>query len=129
MTKRGGRPTVITDKVLMELKTAFCFDSTDAEACVFAGISEKTLYNYQKKHPEFLQEKEGWKTTVIFEARKAVCEAIEKDAWLAFRYLCRKLPHEFGNPSARSRYGSSEMSDELREHIQRTNKLIENYGK
>ena len=55
MAKRGGRPTVITDKVLTELKTAFCMDCTDTEACIFADISEKTLYNYQKKNPEFLQ--------------------------------------------------------------------------
>lgn len=55
MAKRGGRPTVITDKVLTELKTAFCMDCTDTETCIFADISEKTLYNYQKKNPEFLQ--------------------------------------------------------------------------
>lgn len=128
MAKSGGRPTVITDKVLTELKTAFCMDCTDKEACVFADISEKTLYNYQKKNPEFLQLKQGWKTTVIFEARKAVCEYLEKDAYFALRYLSKKLPHEFGSPSVRARSSSPEMSDELRESIERTKKLVESYG-
>jgi hypothetical protein len=126
MAKRGGRPTVITDKVLTELKTAFHMDCTDAEACLFADISEKTLYNYQRKNPEFLQLKQGWKSKPIFEARKTVCEYLEKDAHFALRYLSKKLPHEFGSPSIRNRSRSPEMSDELRESIERTNKMFEN---
>lgn len=131
MAKRGGRPTVITDKVLGELKTAFCMDCTDKEACIFADISEKTLYNYQKNNPEFLQEKQGWKTTPIFQARKAVYERLEQgeDGWFALRYLTKKLPHEFGSPSVRARSSSPEMSDELREAIERTNKLFKSQSK
>jgi hypothetical protein len=101
--KKEGRPTVITEMVLSELKTAYCLDATDKEACDFAEISEKTLYNYQKKNPEFLQQKQGWKTSVILEARKSVFEAIQKDAWLALRYLQSRLPQEFTNVSTRKK--------------------------
>lgn len=130
MAKRGGRPTVITPKVLSELKTAFSMDCTDKEACDFAGISEKTLYNYQNTHPEFLQEKRGWKSEIILKARMTVVDALEKDPRLALKYLCYKLPQEFYTPS-RSRYykGSTESSDELRAHIERTKKIIEEYNK
>lgn len=118
-SNKGGRPTVITNKVLSELKTAFCMDSTDKEACVFAGISEKTLYNYQKKHPEFLQEKELWKSAMILEARKAVKERIESgDAWFALRFLCKKLPDEFHSPQ-RGFSKPPENLDELSEVIKR----------
>lgn len=130
MAKRGGRPTVITKIVLSELKTAFSMDCTDKEACDFAGISEKTLYNLQKRDPEFLQQKQGWKTKIIFEARKAVYEAVQKDAHLALKYLCYKLPQEFYTPSRAKYYrGSTESSDELRASIERTNKIIEEYNK
>lgn len=129
MAKRGGRPTVITDKVLSELKTAFCMDCTDKEACIFAGISEKTLYNYQNTHPEFLQEKQGWKSKVIFEARKAVFERIEKgDAWFALRFLCKKLPHEFQGASRGYYRPPAEVSDELRASLERTDILLKAHG-
>ena len=41
--KKKGRPTVISRHVLSDLKMAYSVDSTDKEACHFAGISEKTL--------------------------------------------------------------------------------------
>jgi hypothetical protein len=128
MTKRGGRPTVITDKVLGELKTAFSMDCTDKEACIFAGISEKTLYNHQKTHPKFLQEKELWKADLILKARIAVSERLEKDAWFALKYLCKKLPHEFYTPSRGSYRPSTESSEELRASLERTDKLLKEYG-
>lgn len=128
MAKRGGRPTVITDKVLSELKTAFCMDCTDKEACNFAGISEKTLYNYQKTHPEFLQEKELWKADTILKARIAVSERLEKDAWFALRYLCKKLPYEFQAPSKGFYRPPAEASEELRASLERTDELLQKYG-
>jgi len=127
---KEGRPTVITDKVLSELKIAFSMDCTDKEACDFAGISEKTLYNYQKTHPEFLQEKQGWKSEIILKARMVVVDALQKDARLALKYLCYKCPQEFYTPSRAKYYrGSTESSDELRASIERTDKLIEEYNK
>lgn len=56
-----GRPTVMTESVLEKLHYAFSIGCTDEEACVYADIDEKTLYNFQTKNPEFIQLKEGWK--------------------------------------------------------------------
>ncbi len=116
--KKQGRPTVISKHVLSELKMAYSVDSTDKEACSLAGISEKTLYNYQKKNPDFLQQKQGWKNEVILKAREQVVKAIEKDGRLALRYLEKKLPQEFGCHSLRVRYGGDD-SPELQEAIKR----------
>ncbi len=111
---------------MSELKTAFSMDCTDKEACDFAGISEKTLYNYQNTHPEFLQEKQGWKSEIILKARMTVVDALEKDPRLALKYLCYKLPQEFYTPSRAKYYkGSSEASDELRDSIERTKKMFD----
>lgn len=116
--KKYGRPTVINRYVLRDLKTAFSMDCTDKEACSFAGISEKTLYNYQNANPDFLQQKQGWKAQMILKAREEVAKAIETDARLAFKYLERKLPQEFGFPSVKARYFVEE-SPELRQAIDR----------
>ena len=123
--KKYGRPTVITRWVLRDLKMAFCVDSTDKEACNLAGISEKTLYNYQKSNPDFLQQKQAWKTQIIFKARDELCKALENNPHLAFRYLERKLPKEFGCNSIRARYGFNESPD-LVEAIKRVNITYQN---
>lgn len=128
MTRRSGRPTVITDKVLSELKMGFSMDCTDKEACIFAGISEKTLYNYQKINPDFLQEKELWKADIILKARIAVAERLEKDAWFALRFLCKKFPHEFQSSGKESFRPSGEISEELRVSLERTDKLLKAHG-
>lgn len=123
--KKYGRPTVISRQVLSELKIAFCVDCTDKEACDLAGISEKTLYNYQKKNPDFLQQKQQWKSEVAFKAREQLCKAIENDGRLAFRYLVRKCPQEFGSPSIQARYENND-SFGLEEVIERVKNMYEN---
>ncbi len=122
--KKHGRPTVINRHVLSELKMAYCVDSTDKEACQFAGISEKTLYNYQNKNPDFLQQKQQWKAEVIFKAREQVVKSVETDGRLAFRYLERKCPQEFGSPSIRARYGVYDSTG-LQEAIERTRTMFD----
>jgi len=41
-----------------KLLDAFSYSFTDEEACVYADISKKTLYNYCDKNPKFLHQKE-----------------------------------------------------------------------
>ena len=122
--KKYGRPTVINRQVLSELKMAYSVDSTDKEACNLAGISEKTLYNYQNKNPDFLQQKQAWKAGVVLKAREQLVKSIENDGRLAFKYLERKLPQEFGSHSIRTRHGG-EVSPELREAVARIKNAFE----
>lgn len=95
--KKIGRPTVCTPEVIHSLKQAFSIGSTDIEACAYAGISEKTLYNYCNEHPEFLQEKEALKRHPILKAKKMVYDNIEKNVAVAQWYLEKKCRKEFGN--------------------------------
>lgn len=91
-----ARPTVMTKETIAKLEEAFAWGCTDREACLWADISEETLYSYQKKHPEFIKRKEGLKETPIMLARKTVVNAIKKgDRTMSLAYLDRKKKDEF----------------------------------
>jgi hypothetical protein len=47
----------MTEATVAKLEQAFAFGCTDLEACLYADISKDCLYNYQKKHPEFVDRK------------------------------------------------------------------------
>lgn len=96
-----GRPTVMTQDVLTRLQLAFETGASDREATLFAGIDEKTLYNYQEKNPEYVQQKEQWKDKPLFIARQAVIKDIQNgNGDLALKYLERKKKDEFAPKSS-----------------------------
>lgn len=87
-----GRPTVMTKVVIKELRKAFLIGATNLEAAIYAGITEKTLYNYIEKHPEFLQQIAFWKADPILKAKQKVVNDINKDTKVAQWYLERRDP-------------------------------------
>jgi len=91
-----ARPTIMTDELIAKLREAFLIGATDLEACGYADISKQTLYNYQEKHPEFVDQKQAWKNQPILKAKMTVVKALNepKDAqW----YLERKKKDEFSS--------------------------------
>lgn len=92
--KPVGRPTVVTPEIMDKLQYAFMLGCTDEEACFYAGIAQSTLYNYQKEHPEFLEQKDEWKLNPVFKARQTVINNLG-DPEMAFKYLERKRKDEF----------------------------------
>lgn len=93
-----GRPEVFDDKILTELKIAFSIGCTDEEACAFANVPTSTFYDYQKRHPEFSEEKERLKQNPILKAKKTI-EATLDDPKNAQWYLERKKKDEFSTRS------------------------------
>jgi hypothetical protein len=91
-----GRKPVIDDATLQKLKIAFGYGCTDQEACAQAEISLSTLYEYQKKNPDFLESKEGLKQLPNLLARKTVVEDLKDNSETAKWWLERRLPGEFG---------------------------------
>lgn len=91
-----GRETVVTPSVLERLYAAFRVGATDEEACDYAQISTTTLYEYQKKHPEYAEQKAGWKREPILKAKTKVVGDIETNVSIAQWYLERKAKKEFG---------------------------------
>lgn len=91
-----ARPTVMTKEVIAKLEEAFGWGCTDREACLWADISEESLYYYQKKNPSFQSRKESLKDTPVLFARKTVVNAIKKgDRTMSLAYLDRKKKDEF----------------------------------
>ena len=84
-----GRPTVMTDDVLDKLRQAFLFGATKEEACAFADIGYRTLYDYIDKNPEFSQDIEKWQQSPILKAKKTVMNSLD-DAKTAQWYLERR---------------------------------------
>ena len=94
--KGVGRPPIVDEIVVQKLEQAFSNDLTDLEACLYAGISKGTLYNYQNENPEFLNRKEILKNALSLKAKnvlaKSINEGNEADAkW----WLERRRKHEF----------------------------------
>jgi len=71
-----GRPLKIDANVLQKLEDAFSNSLPDTEACLYAGIAPRTLYNYQEKNPEFVQRKEALKLTPNIAARQTIVKAL-----------------------------------------------------
>lgn len=92
--RRIGRPSIISSEVLWKLRAAFLMGFSDQEACVYSKIAPSTLYEYQKFHPEFSEQKRAWKLNPILKARATVYDNLDK-VKVAMWYLERKCPEEF----------------------------------
>lgn len=110
-----ARPTVMTPETIDKLRQAFLIGATNAEAAHYAGITEKTIYNYMDRNPEFIQQIEGWKNEPILKAKRKVVTDLDKDTNTAKWYLERKAA-DFKNKS------EVEMS------VTPTQKLLEAFG-
>lgn len=83
-----------TPEVVSKLEEAFAYGCTDAEACLYAGISESLLASYQRTHPKFLDRKRALKESPMLLARRTVVDNLgepEHAKW----FLARKRRDEF----------------------------------
>ena len=95
-----GRPPIVDENVIRKLEFAFSMGCTDLEACLQAGISKSTLYNYQGDNPSFLDRKDLLRESLVLKARKTVHDAIDAgDKETSKWYLERKKKDEFSTKS------------------------------
>lgn len=111
-----GRPTVMTDTVLQKLELGFMMGYTDVQACFFAGIAERTLYEYESKNPEYSQKKKVLKSHLEMRVKTILSAQLSPEIYaqltdadmkffqnspnateIAKWWAERKLPGEFGN--------------------------------
>jgi len=92
---RTGRPSVMTQDVVTKLEGAFVYDCSVEEACLYAGISRNTFYEFVKKYPDFQDRIEALRNAPYLVARKTLIAAAEHDADLALKILERKRREEF----------------------------------
>jgi len=116
-TDRFGRPTVITEYVKDRLLQAFTYGCTDKEAALFAGIGERTLYDYSKKDPDFREHCIQLKDTPTLTARITLVEKLSKSAYYALEYLQRKRSDEFGMKLRHTIEPPEELTEEERDRL------------
>lgn len=88
----AGRKTIMTKDVLQKLEDGFAFTYTDEEACLYAGISKQTLYNYQKRNPQFVDRKEALRLSPNLVAKQVLVSGIAKNLPQAQWWATRKMP-------------------------------------
>ena len=95
-TDKGGRPTVVTAATVQLLEGAYSVGATDAQACLVAGISTSTLYNYQEANPGFVERKNALKGLVGYQAKVNLAAQIAKKNLPASQwYLERREKADF----------------------------------
>lgn len=92
--RKPGRPQAIDADVLRQLRQAFLMGCSDEEACAYASIGARTLYDFQTKFPEFSQYKEEWKRNPILKARATIYSNLHKQSTAQW-FAERKLKDEF----------------------------------
>lgn len=88
----------MTREVIEKLEKAFSYTYTDAEACLYAGISEDVLYAYQKRRPDFVNRKNALRLTPNLHAKETLVQAIPKNLEQS-RWWAKNAPamrQEFG---------------------------------
>lgn len=78
--KKDGRPTKMTFAILEKLEAGFSYAFTDEEACLYADIDPKTLYNYQKRNPLFVQRKQQLRLNPNLAAKQTVITSLKKNS-------------------------------------------------
>ena len=80
-----------------------------------ANISHQTLYDYQNRHPEFVERKEALKETPVLQARQTIIDNL-KNPNIATWYLERKKKDEFTPKHEIENTATREM-DEVRQGV------------
>ena len=78
------------------LVAAFSCDCTIPEACSYAEITVKQYKYFAEKHPEFNDYKNALGVAIMIKARMTIIKNLDKDTRLAFKFLERTIPEEFG---------------------------------
>ncbi len=89
----------MTKDTVAKLEIAFSIGANVSEACLIAGISRDTYYNYLRKNPEFSDRSNLLRHTPVLAAKKRIYDAIvnENDTSTAKWLLERKARAEYCN--------------------------------
>jgi hypothetical protein len=94
---------------VQKLIAAFCIGSTIPEACSYAQITVRQYKYFVKEHPEFSEARKGYILEPGILAQKTVVKALSHDPKIAWKWLERKYPEEFGRLSRRRKQQSLEQ--------------------
>lgn len=126
---KGGRP--LFDRkdestVVQNLLHVFRIGGTVDEACAHAGISRSAFYEYVKKNPQFLDEKERARLFPQIEARHLVVQSIVtgKSVESAKWYLERKAKEEFSTRQEKTGADGGPIKHEVTEKKEKIDQAL-----
>lgn len=113
MSERKGRgqPTKMTPETLKKLDDAFSFCFSDEEAALYAGITARTLYNFQNKNPKYLQRKQRLRLTPNLAAKTELVKGIKNSIDQARWWADHKMSDEFAIKTKVEHSGKIETED------------------
>lgn len=91
----AGRPTKRTVELVGKLEYAFALGCSVTEACLYAGISRDTYYEWCKADTKLSDRMEELRESPILIARETVIKGIKRDPDLALKFLERRKKDEF----------------------------------
>lgn len=89
----------MTPEVIEKLEQAYLAGCNDLQACLYAGIGDRTLDDYEAKNPDFARRKRALRDNLKLQAKLNIQRAIEKDKNLSLSQwlLERREREEYGN--------------------------------
>src|SRR3990167_4693597 len=93
--KIGEAVSKMKPDIIKKLEQAFSFDCSIDEACLYAGITPPTLYNWKKKNPKLFERFEVLRNHPVLAARERVVKGVKESYGNAMDYLSRKKKGEF----------------------------------
>lgn len=94
--KYVGRPTKLSDEVVRKLEEAATIRATIPELCYYAGISRDTYYRWMKENPELSDRLDDLRQNPLLRARRTIIGRLDTDVNVAFRFLEKEKPEEYG---------------------------------
>jgi hypothetical protein len=73
-----------------------------------AGIAPCTIFDWQRRYPQFAQAVVSARATVMLKLLRVVRRGCEKDPWLALDFLGRLYPQEYGRIGRRTRKATTD---------------------
>jgi hypothetical protein len=110
---RMGRPSVMTQEVVLKLKAAFLIRCTVEEACQSAGINRDTYYKFLKRVPDFSDTVQGWRDDMVRIARRNIRKTVANgDHSASMEFLRTARKDEFA-PKSIQATGNEVTADDL----------------
>ncbi len=81
-------------EILQKLEVAFSIDCNIVEACLYAGISQRTYYYWMERNPDLLQRFESLRNRPMLKARQTIMDSLG-DPKYASQYAAAKRPDEY----------------------------------
>lgn len=120
-----GRPSVITQEVLLKLEQAFKMGCSDKIAYQHAGISMASFYKYKSENPEFAEKVRAWQINPILKAQNNVMRVINGERSLLTKKKDKETGEEVEN-DPRTDLSSREVLELSKWFLEHRNK--EEYG-